>query len=86
MEKLEHKADKEELKTLLQNHVKYTGSVKAKRILDDFENYVPKFKRIIPADYKKLLQLIAHFEEQGMERDQAEVEAFYEATGRKDRA
>ncbi len=86
MEKLEHKSDKEELKTLLQNHVRYTGSVKAARILEDFESYVPKFKRIIPADYKKLLQLIAHYEEQGMERSEAEVEAFYEATGRKGEA
>ena len=86
MEKLEHKADKEELRALLQNHVKYTGSVKAARILEDFEAWVPKFKRIIPADYKKLLQLIAHYEEQGMERSEAEVEAFYEATGRKGEA
>nr|MCR5279598.1 glutamate synthase subunit alpha [Lachnospiraceae bacterium] len=83
MEKLEHKADKEELKALLENHVKYTNSAKAARILEDFEGYVPKFKKIIPADYKKLLQLIARYEEQGMDRKEAEVEAFYEAMGRK---
>ena len=83
MEKLEHKVDKDELKKLLTNHVKYTGSVKAKEVLDNFDTYVDKFKKIIPADYKKLLSLISKFEEEGETKENAEIDAFYESIGKK---
>ncbi|SDB22220.1 glutamate synthase large subunit [Eubacterium oxidoreducens] len=77
MEKFENKNDKDELKTMLENHYKYTNSTKAKEILDDFENYLPKFKKIIPADYKKMIQMTADFMEQGMSTEKAQIEAFY---------
>ena len=83
MEKLEHKSDKEELKKMLLNHVKYTDSLKAKEILDDFDAYTEKFKKIIPADYKKLLSLIGKYEEQGENKENAEIAAFYESIGKK---
>ncbi len=83
MEKLELKNDKEELKTMLENHVKYTGSKKAAKILKNFDEYVHKFKKIIPEDYKRLLCLTGKYEEQGMSREDASIEAFYESIGRK---
>jgi glutamate synthase (NADPH/NADH) large chain len=46
----------EELKNLINRHFKYTGSQKAKMILDDFEKYLPEFIKVIPYDYKKVLQ------------------------------
>ena len=61
MEKVEIKADKLELKEILEKHLKYTGSKKAKKVLDNFEEYLPKFKKIIPVDYKKLLHLISMY-------------------------
>ena len=72
----EHKTDKEMLKTLLENHVQYTGSVKAKAILDDFENYLGKFKKIIPADYKKIMSYTEQYIEEGMSPEEAQIEAF----------
>ena len=80
MEKVEVKADRLELKEMLEKHVKYTGSVKAKKILDNYDECLPKFKKIIPADYKKLLHLISMYEEQGMSREKAQIEAFYAST------
>ena len=77
MEKVESKADREELRRLIEAHVRHTGSAKGKRILEDFESYLPKFKKIIPEDYKRLMQLSAQFEEQGMSREEAQIEAFY---------
>lgn len=56
MEKIESQADKDELKEILEDHVKYTGSLKAKMILEQFEEYLPKFKKIIPEEYKKVTQ------------------------------
>ncbi len=82
MEKIESKIDQEELKALLEKHVAYTGSVKAKTILDSFEEYLPKFKKIIPADFKKMQQLTAKYQETGMSQSEAQIEAFYEAMGR----
>ena len=82
MEKIESKIDQEELKALLEKHVQYTGSVKAKTVLDSFEEYLPKFKKIIPADFKKMQQLTAKYQETGMSQSEAQIEAFYEAMGR----
>jgi len=53
---VEELADIEELKQLISAHLKYTGSKKAKMILDDFEKLLPEFIKVIPYDYKKVLQ------------------------------
>ncbi len=81
MEKVEHKNDIEELKAMIENHVKYTGSKKGKEILDNFDEYVGCFKKIIPNDYKEMMRLIAKNEEQGMSREQAQIEAFTALAG-----
>ena len=77
MEKVESKFDRDELRRLIEAHVSHTGSAKGKRILESFDEYLPKFKKIIPDDYKRLTQLSAQFEDQGMSREQAQIEAFY---------
>ena len=74
---LSEKYDILELKELIEEHVAATGSAKGKRILDDFESYIPKFKKIIPHDYKKMMAAIASFEEKGLSPEQAQIEAFY---------
>jgi glutamate synthase (ferredoxin) len=81
MEKIESKNDKEKLREMIEKHVQYTGSKKGQRILDNFEEYVGKFKKIIPNDYKEMLHLTAQFEEQGMEHEQAQIEAFTKLVG-----
>ncbi len=77
MEKVESKSDQEELKRIIEKHVEATGSIKGKTVLDNFDEYLPKFKKIIPEDYKRLIQLTCQFEEQGMSREEAQIEAFY---------
>lgn len=67
-----------ELKGLIEEHVKSTNSAKGKEILENFEEYLPKFKRIIPHDYKRMMTAIASMEEKGMSSDQAKIEAFYQ--------
>lgn len=56
MEKMESEEDKNELKSILEKHVAYTGSLKAQNVLEHFEEYLPKFKKIIPEEYKKVTQ------------------------------
>ena len=81
MEMLEHKTDLEELKRIITEHVEHTGSKKGKQILDNFDEYVPHFKKIIPVDYKEILRLIAKNEEPGSDIETAKIEAFKEFVG-----
>ena len=71
-----------QLKDLISQHVKETGSPKGTYILEHFSEYLPKFKKIIPYDYQKMLQSIALMEEKGFEPKQALIEAFYAQKGR----
>jgi glutamate synthase (NADPH/NADH) large chain len=52
---IEDKADNEELRSLISTHEKYTQSPVAKRILCDWDNYVKRFIKVLPIEYKKVL-------------------------------
>ena len=78
IEKLESKIDVHELKSMLKEHQALTGSGKAQEVLEHFTEYLPKFKKIIPYDYKKMTALSMKLEEQGMSTEQAQMEAFTE--------
>jgi glutamate synthase (NADPH/NADH) large chain len=53
---VEDYSDVKELTDLIRRHYKYTSSKKAKMILDDLNKYLPMFIKVIPYDYKKVLQ------------------------------
>ncbi|MCA9465045.1 MAG: hypothetical protein KC563_03025, partial [Nitrospira sp.] len=44
------------LRTLIEAHLKYTDSAKASRILDAWDVFLPKFVKVMPVDYKRVLQ------------------------------
>ena len=80
MVNIEHvtsKVDVNELKNMIEEHVANTNSEIGKKILNDFSEYLPKFKKIIPKDYEHMLKTILEFEAQGMNSEQAQIEAFY---------
>ena len=66
-----------ELRSLIEAHVAATGSPRGKKILAAFKSYIPCFKKVMPRDYDRMLRSIAQYEEKGMNRQQAEIEAFY---------
>lgn len=74
------KYDVLELKDIIKEHVAYTNSVKGKEILDHFNEYLPRFKKIIPHDYERVLKTIVQMEEKGLSAEQAQIEAFYANT------
>ena len=78
IEKVETKPDIQELHHMIKAHVEATGSGKGQEVLAHFQEYLPKFKKIIPDDYKKMITLAARMEEQGMSPEQAKLEAFNE--------
>ena len=55
MENVEEEGDIKEIRQMLEKHRKYTGSTKAKIILDSFDEYIGKFKKIIPEEYKRVI-------------------------------
>ena len=69
-----------ELRALIEAHVAATGSPRGKKILAAFKSYIPCFKKVMPRDYDRMLKSIAQYEEKGMSREQAEIEAFYANT------
>ena len=77
MEAVTERHDGEELRTLIEHHVRETGSPLGKRVLAHFQEYLPKFKKIIPRDYKRMITTIGQMEEKGMSHEKATMEAFY---------
>ena len=49
------KFDAERIYKLVQNHYSYTGSDKAKQILDNWDEFLPKFVKVMPVDYRRAL-------------------------------
>lgn len=81
-EEITSKSDAQELKTMIEEHVNATNSPKGKEILESFEEYLPKFKKILPKDYDRMLKSIASFQAKGLSYEEAQIEAFYENKGK----
>ena len=80
MSEITNKYDVIELKEMIEEHVNCTNSAKGRAILADFGTYLPKFKKIIPYDYDRMLKTIVQMEEKGLSAEQAQIEAFYANT------
>ncbi|ESR24251.1 Glutamate synthase [NADPH] large chain [Lutibaculum baratangense AMV1] len=50
------KHDDERLHTLISNHLHYTGSERARHILENWEEYRPKFVKVMPVEYRRALR------------------------------
>ncbi len=48
--------DEERLLTMIQNHVKWTGSVRGSEILDNWDAFRPKFVKVMPVDYRRAME------------------------------
>ena len=55
---LEH-SDATILRRLIQNHLRYTASPRARTILDNFDAYLPKFVKVMPVEYRRALAEMA---------------------------
>ena len=62
---------------MIENHVAATDSKLGKKILADFDAYLPLFKKIIPNDYQRMISTIGRLEEKGIPHEQAKLDAFY---------
>ena len=76
MDRVLDKNEISELKSIIEKHVEYTGSKKGQRILDNFDEAITHFKKIIPSDYKEMLRLTNMYIEQGCDSEEAKIKAF----------
>jgi len=54
-----NKADEAALRGKIEKHLRYTGSARAKQILDNWSTYLPKFVKVMPTEYRRALLEIA---------------------------
>jgi len=78
IEKLDAAAEIAEVRALIEKHFEYTKSVRAKQILDGWKQYLPKFVKVLPKDYKRMLACIERAQAQGLTGDEAIMAAFEE--------
>ncbi|MFN2201702.1 MAG: glutamate synthase large subunit [Caldilineaceae bacterium] len=65
-----------EVQQMIQRHYEYTESPVAERILDQWGSYVPRFVKIMPRDYKRMLEAFAQVEAEGLSGEEAAMAAF----------
>ena len=68
--------DVKELKAILKDYVLETNSKHGMEILENFDRYLPSFKKIVPNDYQKVQNAVNRFEDSGSSPADAEMEAF----------
>jgi glutamate synthase (ferredoxin) len=78
LEKLADPDEIEEVWKLIQRHQAYTKSERAAKVLADWKNLVPKFVKVLPKDYGRVLQSLKKVQSQGLTGDQAIMAAFEE--------
>jgi len=78
LEKLADPDEIEEVWKLVQRHQAYTKSDRAAKVLADWKNLVPKFVKVLPKDYGRVLQSLKKVQSQGLTGDQAIMAAFEE--------
>ncbi|MYE90142.1 glutamate synthase large subunit [Candidatus Poribacteria bacterium] len=76
LERLEDPVEISEVKGMIQRHAEYTGSTLALEILEDWGNILPQFVKVMPQDYKRILDALEEAQTEGFEGDDAWLEAF----------
>jgi glutamate synthase (ferredoxin) len=75
---LEDPAEIEEIRLMIDRHARYTRSQRAFKVLALWDEMVPKFVKVMPKDYKRMLQCMRRAEEAGLSGEQAVMAAFEE--------
>jgi len=78
LERLEDVKEIEEIKELIRKHADYTRSSRARNILALWDEVVPKFVKVMPRDYKRMLQAMKRVQEAGLSGEEAVMAAFEE--------
>jgi glutamate synthase (ferredoxin) len=78
LEKLKDADEIEMIWKLIQRHQAYTKSERAVKVLADWRKLVPKFVKVMPKDYQRVLESMKKVKDQGLTGDEAIMAAFEE--------
>jgi glutamate synthase (ferredoxin) len=78
IEKLEAPAEIAEVRAMVEKHLLYTKSARARHVLDQWARMVPRFVKVMPKDYKRMLACIQRANDQGLTGEEAIMAAFEE--------
>ena len=78
LERLEEAEEIELIYQAIENHVKYTNSKKGQKVLANWQEMFPKFVKVMPRDYKRVLEALKKALESGLSGDEALAAAFEE--------
>ena len=76
LENISSEEEMNEIKDMIEKHVAYTGSPQGRKILGDWKNYSDKFTKVIPIDYKRMLENIDRAHQAGLRGEEALMAAF----------
>lgn len=76
LEKIESEQEMNEIKSMIEKHVKHTGSPQGRKVLKDWESYSQRFTKVIPKDYKRMLENIDKAHKAGLSGQEALMAAF----------
>jgi len=83
LDRVDEDEDIAELKGMIEKHFEYTSSSVAEKILENWDNEVANFVKVIPNDYKKVLSAVKEAKRNGLDDDMADLKAFESVTGKK---
>jgi glutamate synthase (ferredoxin) len=81
LQKLEDKGEIKQVREMIEKHLEYTGSKLAERVLQNWDEMLPLFVKVMPKDYEKMLKAIKKMQDAGLSGDEALLAAFEENKG-----
>ncbi len=76
LEQLEEEAEIQEVRAMIEKHAAYTGSELAQKVLNDWHAVLPRIVKVIPKDYKRMMEQIAKVKARGLSGEEALLAAF----------
>ncbi|NBJ15264.1 MAG: glutamate synthase large subunit [Dehalobacter sp. 4CP] len=76
MEKIASEKELKEIREMIRKHVAHTGSPLGRKVLDNWADYAARFTKIIPKDYKKMMENIDRAHKAGLSGEEALTAAF----------
>jgi len=78
VERLEDAEEIATIRALIERHLEFTGSSRARLVLDDWAAQLPQFVKVMPKDYQRMLACLGRARDQGLTGDEAVMAAFEE--------
>jgi glutamate synthase domain-containing protein 3 len=76
--RLEDDDEIEEVREMIRKHAAYTHSERSRQVLADWDNLVPRFVKVYPNDYRRVIETQKRFKESGLSEEEAVMAAFEE--------